>query len=103
MGENVSRGLLLAFSVLLGCSGPDARSDAESWPAPPVMSGATTEDDTIPAFPAPEADSVGEQPAVVFQCEEGRLGAYVVTTVSGEGGQREEQMVPISLDSAPGC
>jgi hypothetical protein len=67
------------------------------------MSGATNEGDTILTFPAPEADSASEQPAVVFQCEEGRLGAYVVTTVSGEGNQLEERMVPIRLDSAPGC
>jgi len=102
MGETVRRVLLLPFSVLLACSGP-ARPGAGSSPAPPVLSGATTEDDTLPAFSPPGADSASQQPAVVFRCEEGRLGAYVVTTVSGEGGLLEEQMVPISLDSAPGC
>jgi len=99
----VRRGLLLSFSVLLGCSGPEARSDAESWPSPVVVSGAALEDDTTPAFPAPGADGESEQPAVVFRCEGGRLGAYLVTTASGDSGLFEEQVVPISLDSAMGC
>jgi hypothetical protein len=95
--------LLLSFSVLLGCSGPKARSDAESWPARPVVSGAALDGDTTSVFPATEADGEGEQPAVVFRCEEGRLGAYLVTTAPGDGGLLGEQMVPISLDSAPSC
>jgi hypothetical protein len=64
------------------------------------VSGAAVDDDTTSVLPAIEADGEGKQPAVVFQCEGGRLSAYVVTTASGEFG---EQMVPISLDSAPGC
>ena len=101
MGEIVRRGLLLSFSVLLGCS--EARSDAESRPKSPVVSGTAAADDTTSAFPVIEADGEGEQPAVVFQCEGGRLGAYLVTTASGDGGRFGEQMVPIRLDSAPGC
>ena len=96
------RGLLLSFSVLLGCSSSEARSDAETSPALPVVTGAAV-GDTTSAVPATEVDDEGEQPAVVFRCEEGRLGAYLVTTVAGDGGLFEEQMVPISLDSAPGC
>ena len=96
------RGLLLSFSVLLGCSGAEPRSDAESQPALPVVSGAAV-DDTLSALPATVGDAEGEQPAVVFRCEEGRLGAYLVTTVAGDRGLFEERMVPISLDSAPGC
>jgi hypothetical protein len=98
----VRRSLLLSFSLLFGCSGPESRSDAEPRPALPVVSGAAV-DDTISAPPATVGDAEGEQPAVVFRCEEGRLGAYLVTTVAGDRGLFEEQMVPISLDSAPGC
>ena len=93
------RGLLLSFSILVGCSAP--RSDAESRPALPVVSGAV--DDTISALPATAGDGDAEQPSVMFRCEEGRVGAYLVTTVAGDGGMSEEQMVPISLDSAPAC
>jgi hypothetical protein len=103
MGEIVRRGLLLSFSVLLGCSGSKARSDAESQPAPPVVSGTAVADDTTSAGPVIEAAGEGKQPAVVFQCEGGRLSAYLVTTASGDEGRFGEQMVPIRLDSAPGC
>lgn len=100
MGEIVRRGLLVSFSVLLGCSGPGGRSDAESRPAPPVVSGAAVDNDTTATFPAIEGEGEGDQPAVMFRCEGGHLSAYLVTTASGEFG---EQSVPISLDSAPGC
>jgi hypothetical protein len=90
----------LSFSILVGCSAP--RSDAESRPALPVVSGAAV-DDTISALPATAREGDGEQPSVMFRCEEGRLGAYLVTTVADDGGISEEQIVPISLDSAPGC
>lgn len=81
------RGLVLFCSVLLGCSGPHDRPGAEAWPDPPVVSGA-----------AGDAD----QPAVLFRCEEGRLGAYLVPSDSGNEAM-EEQMVPITLDSSPSC
>ena len=96
------RGLLLSFSVLLGCSGQKARPDAESWPAPPVISGAALDTDTILVDPATASDGEGE-PAVLFRCEEGRLGAYLVPGTAGDEGLAAEQMVPISLDSAPSC
>lgn len=68
------------------------------------MSGAAVELDTASVLPATEPDGEGEQPAVLFRCEGGRLGAYLVTAASGgDGGLFEEQMVPISLDSAPSC
>jgi hypothetical protein len=99
----VRRGLFLSFSVLLGCAGPEGRSDAESWPAPPAVSGAAVELDPASVLPATEADGEGEQPAVLFRCDGGRLGAYVVTAASGDDELFGEQMVPISLDSAPSC
>lgn len=91
MGAIVRRGLLLSVSALLGCSGPEARPDVESGPSPTIVSGAAG------------AEGESEQPSVVFRCEGGRLGAYLVTTASGDDGLFEDQMVPISLDSALGC
>jgi hypothetical protein len=46
-----------------------------------------------------------EQPGVVLRCEGGQLGAYLITTPSGEGqdGTAPGQEVKIALDSAPGC
>lgn len=101
-GGIVRRGLLLSFSVFLGCSGHEARPDVESRPAPTVMSGAVHDTDAIPVVPAAESEGEGE-PAVLFRCEEGRLGAYVVPGAPGDGGLVKEHMVPISLDSAPSC
>ena len=94
------RGLILSFSVLLGCSGSEPRSDAEPRAGLPVVSGVAL-DDTSSALWTNEGER--EQPAVLFRCKEGRLDAYLVTTVTVDGGISEEQMVPISLDSAPGC
>lgn len=95
--------LFLFCSALLGCSGPAARPDAESWPASPVAS-ATLDSDTIPVLPANASDDEEEpQPAVLFRCEGGRLGAYLVPAGGDESGVATEQMVPISLDSAPSC
>lgn len=94
------QGLFLFGSVLLGCSGPAARPDPESWPASPVASAAAV-DDSVPVLPATGLDEEGEQPAVLFRCEDGGLRAYLVP-----GGVEEvtaEQMVPISLDSTPAC
>ena len=102
MGEIVRRGLLLPFSVLLGCcSGPEARSDAESRPAV----SAAVEDEPASVLPAAGADGEGEQTAVVFRCEEGRLGAYLIvgTPAELESGQIDEDAVAVRLDSAPSC
>ncbi len=97
------RRLFLPLVVLVGCSGPTARPEAESWPARPVLSGATSDQDTIAFVPAAGEDADAPQPAVVFHCEDGRLGAYLVPGGSGEAELGGEQMVPIILDSAPSC
>jgi hypothetical protein len=83
----VRQGLALLCSVFLGCSAPGDRPGAEAWPRPPVVSGAARD---------------GDQPSVLFRCEEGRLGAYLVPRDSGTEGM-EEQLVPITLDSSPSC
>jgi hypothetical protein len=44
----------------------------------------------------------GDQPTVLFRCEEGRVGAYIVTSPPNTE-PTQDQMVRISLDSAPDC
>ena len=97
------RGVLLSVLAVLGCSAPEARSGSESGRASPDTAAAGLQADSLSVLPPAEAESAGEQPGVVFRCEEGRLGAYLVTTAAGAGGVYEDQMVPIRLDSAPGC
>ena len=95
----VRRGLLLSVLAVLGCSAPEARAGSESGRASPDTAAGGLQPDSLSS----EADSTVGQPAVVFRCEEGRLGAYLVTAAAGDGGVYEDQMVPIRLDSAPGC
>ena len=95
-------GVLLSLLVL-GCSAPEPRSGSESGRAPSDTAAAGLQADSLSFHLPAEADSTVEQPGVVFRCEDGRLGAYLVTTAAGNRGAYEEQMVPIRLDSAPGC
>jgi hypothetical protein len=85
-------GLGVCVFIVVGCSGGDLRSGAQG----PVAS-ATADDEG-----GAEVEAGGEQPTVLFRCEEGTIGAYVVT---GEFDDQpaEDQMVRISLDSAPRC
>jgi hypothetical protein len=99
----VRLGLLLSVLAVLACSAPEARSGAESGRASPDTAATGLQADTLSILPPAEVESAGDQPGVVFRCEEGRLGAYLVTAAAGEGGLYEDQMVPIRLDSAPGC
>jgi hypothetical protein len=65
--------------------------------------------DTAAAALVIDADTLGlgdgEQPRLVFRCEEGRLGAYLVvgTLAEVESGQIGDQAVVVRLDSAPSC
>ena len=95
------QGVFLLVSVLLGCSGPAARPDADSPPASPLVSSAAL-DDTMPVVLATGSEEEGDQPAVLFRCEEGTLRAYLLPGAADEG-VTEEQLVPISLDSASSC
>jgi hypothetical protein len=83
------------LTVLLGCSDPEIRSQ----PAGAPVHGETA---TGSLTPSSDAAAEGEQPTVMFRCEEGTMGAYVVTgfldSLTGQ-----EQMVRITLDSAPDC
>jgi hypothetical protein len=77
----------LSLTVLIGCSDPRIQPEA-----------------------APERIEVGsalngvegDQPTVMFSCEEGRVTAYAVTGPV-DGAISAEQMVRIDLDSAPDC
>lgn len=78
--------------MLVGCSNGDVRSEEQG-----DMVSATAD-----AEVNAEADLTGEQPTVLFRCEEGRVGAYVVTG-EFEDQPAQDQMVRINLDSAPRC
>lgn len=78
--------------MLVGCSNGDVRSEGQG-----AVASAT-----VDAEVGVEADLTDEQPTVLFRCEEGRVGAYVVTG-GFEEQPVEDQMVRINLDSAPRC
>jgi hypothetical protein len=84
-------GLGVCVLMLVGCSNEEVRSGAQE-----PMASATA--DLVGA----QMEPAGAQPTVLFRCENGRVGAYVVTG-EFEDQPTEDQMVPISLDSAPGC
>ena len=44
----------------------------------------------------------GSHPTVLFRCEAGKVGAYIVPGTS-DSLPSEDQLVPITLDSAPAC
>lgn len=78
-------------SLVAGCADGDPRSGArESLASPPA-------DEVVV-----EGSLAIEEPTVLFRCEQGRLGAYVVTGAV-EAEPAEAQMVRIELDSAPDC
>lgn len=85
-------GLGVCVLMLVGCSNEEVRSGAQELVA------SATADDLVGA----QGEPAGAQPTVLFRCENGRIGAYVVTG-DFEDQPTEDQMVPISLDSAPGC
>lgn len=83
------------LTVVLGCSDPEIRSQPAG---DPVQGEAATGVLT----PNSDAAAEGEQPTVMFGCEGGTMAAYVVTgSLDSLPGQ--EQMVRITLDSAPDC
>lgn len=86
--------ICLGFCLFMvtGCSDGDIRSGIQR----PVASASA--DIEVGA----EVNLASEQPTVMLRCEEGRIGAYVVTG-EFEGEPAEDQMVRISLDSAPDC
>jgi hypothetical protein len=54
--------------------------------------------------PATDNDTLAEdQPRLVFRCEQGRLGAYIITDAAAAEGQVSNHAVQVLLDAAPAC
>ncbi len=81
------RWAVLGLTLMIGCSETKPGSEGSSRTIEVGAANAGTE---------------GEEPTVMFRCEEGRVAAYVVTGPL-DGVISAEQMVRINLDSAPGC
>ncbi len=91
----VCRGWIAAgIAGLVGCSHPAIRPEQAAADTLGVeRSGRTT---------AADSAAEGNQPTVLFRCEGGRVGAYIVPG-SLDTLPLEDQLVPISLDSALEC
>lgn len=90
-----SRWSIFCLFAVAGCSHPEIRAES---PGDSVQVGLATGSLTL----GEEGDVGGQQPEVMFRCEEGKVGAYVVTG-SLDSLIFDEQMVRIALDSAPDC
>ena len=86
---------LLCVALLLGCSDAKIRSSSAEDRLP--VGTATGSLD-----PASDSSVEDGQPTVMFRCEDGRIGAYIVTSPP-DTEPSQDQMVRISLDSAPDC
>jgi hypothetical protein len=82
------------LSILPGCSSPAIGADAISDTTHVVVATA--------AVTSTSANEQGEQPTVLFRCEDGIIGAYIVSDWA-DSVPSGEHMVPIALDSALGC
>ena len=85
----------LCLAPLLGCSDAEIRPTSAGHGLPVGMATGSLK-------PASDSIAEGEQPTVMFRCEEGRLGAYIVSSAP-DTEPSQDQMVRISLDSAPDC
>ena len=95
IGEHVRYRWPLCLALLLGCSDAEIRSTSAGDQLPVGMA-------TGSLRPAADSSVVGEQPTVMFRCEEGKVGAYIVTSPL-DTEPTQDQMVRISLDSVPDC
>lgn len=95
------RSLLVFGLSVTACSGRDAGSDM-SWDSQRVTGQQTqiAQGDTAMTAVA-SGDVAGDQPSVLVRCENGRIEAYVVADPTDS--VAEAHLVPIDLDSAPGC
>jgi hypothetical protein len=97
----VRRSLLVFGLSFTACSGRDVGSDV-SWGSQPVTGQQTqiAQSDTAMTAVA-SGDVAGDQPSVLVRCENGRIEAYVMADPTDS--LTEAHLVPIDLDSAPGC
>ena len=86
---------LLCVALLLGCSDATIRSSSAEDRLPVGMATGSLD-------PASDGSVEDGQPTVMFRCEDGRIGAYIVTG-SPDSEPTQDQMVRITLDSAPDC
>ena len=88
------RGIWVVTGVasVMGCSSPASRAAGQE--------AVDTEASSPPALAEPAA--AGNHPTVLFRCEGGRVGAYLVPG-SVDTLPSDDELVPISLDSAPEC
>jgi hypothetical protein len=86
--------LPLCLALVLACSGAEIRSTSAGERLPDAT--------TTGSLTAPDSSVENEQPTVMFRCEQGSVGAYIVTSPSGAE-PTQDQMVRISLDSALDC
>jgi hypothetical protein len=90
-----SRWLISGVVLVAGCSHPPIGS-REALADTVHIERAT-------GFVQPDTtDPVDEQPTVMFRCEGGKVGAYIVTG-SLDTLPSDDQMVRIDLDSPPDC
>ena len=90
-----SRWSMFCVFAFVGCSHPEIRAESS-------RDSVHVELATGSLTLSLDGNDAGQQPDVMFRCEEGKVGAYVVTgsldsLISGE------QLVRIALDSAPDC
>lgn len=91
--------------ICVSCSDGGVRSGSLPDAADflPTISDTTSE----PLSTGSEDDTLGnrEQPRLILQCEEGRVGAYLIvgTAAEVEFGRGDDRAVPVRLDSAPPC
>lgn len=87
------RWIVTGIAGVLGCSNPALRPEQAVADTLRVETSRRT---------APDSAPEGSQPTVLFRCEGGRVGAYIVPG-SLDTLPWEDQLVPITLDSAPEC
>ena len=88
------RWIVTGIAGVLGCSNPALR--------PEEAVADTVRVETSRRTTAADSAAEGSQPTVLFRCEGGRVGAYIVPG-SVDTLPWEDQLVPITLDSAPEC
>ncbi len=86
--------VVTGIAGVVGCSNPALRAEQA------VADTLRVEMSRRPI--AADSAAEGSQPTVLFRCEGGRVGAYIVPG-SLDTLPLEDQLVPISLDSALEC
>jgi hypothetical protein len=97
----VRRSLLVFGLSFTACSGRDAASDVSGRAQHVTSQQAQIAQSDTAMTAVASGDVAGDQPSVLVRCENGRFEAYVVADPTDS--LAEAHLVPIDLDSAPGC